>query len=137
MLKTLTLTIVVWLCYFQKVAPVPMTVLHPPPTPPLTPPPPECQRDGKSYPEGFHLKVSPCEFCDCYAGQFQCVIADCFIVQCVDYIQDPNRCCPVCPNGEEIVDQLKRHRYYCNDRDFLHVALPQTMIQFGLVKRKN
>lgn len=71
---------------------------------PQTPPSPQCQRDGKSYPEGYHLKVSPCEFCDCYSGRFACVIADCFIIECVDSIRDPNRCCPVCPNGKKNTD---------------------------------
>ncbi|XP_063435528.1 kielin/chordin-like protein [Mytilus trossulus] len=66
-----------------------------PPTPPSG-----CFRDGKMHPEGSHWKVSPCEWCDCVNGQSQCLIADCFIVECVDSVQHPDKCCPVCPNGK-------------------------------------
>ena len=68
-------------------------------------PPLGCFRDGKFYLEGSHYRPSPCEWCECVNSREQCAIADCFIVECVDSVQDPDKCCPVCPNGM-LVDKL-------------------------------
>ncbi|XP_064609617.1 brorin-like [Liolophura sinensis] len=47
------------------------------------------------------FQPSPCEFCHCPegGGEAFCAIADCFITPCVDFVRDPNQCCPTCPNG--------------------------------------
>ncbi|CAG2221411.1 unnamed protein product [Mytilus edulis] len=59
-----------------------------------------CSIYGKLHPEGSHWKESPCEWCDCVNGQSQCLIADCFKMECVDSVPHPDKCCPVCPNGK-------------------------------------
>lgn len=59
-----------------------------------------CVWRGQWYPEGQEFKPDPCTFCNCISGRPMCVVADCVIPSCVDYVQDPNQCCPSCPNGK-------------------------------------
>lgn len=63
--------------------------------------PQECTYHGKTYPLGHSFHPSPCEHCTCtQMGRVMCAIADCFFTPCVNPIHDPNKCCPVCPDGK-------------------------------------
>lgn len=90
-----------------------------PPTPPtFVTIQPGCHRDGKFYKEGSSFKPSACEWCQCVQGRPRCLIADCFIVQCVDSYHDPTKCCPVCPNGKTnnfniLLKTLILHHRHC------------------------
>ena len=59
-----------------------------------------CVWRGQWYPEGQEFKPDPCTFCNCISGRPMCAVADCAPPPCVDYVRDPNQCCPSCPNGK-------------------------------------
>eukprot|EP00916_Digyalum_oweni_P015450 GHVL01025287.1.p1 GENE.GHVL01025287.1~~GHVL01025287.1.p1 ORF type:complete len:145 (+),score=10.02 GHVL01025287.1:84-518(+) len=74
------------------------TAVHPA-TLGMTTPKPGCLWGGKMWPAGQQFKPNPCTFCNCVDGRAACAVADCAPPQCVDYVRDPNQCCPKCPNG--------------------------------------
>ena len=60
-----------------------------------------CTHEGKVYAIGEEVQPDPCTHCYCSdSGFMACAIADCFYSPCVDSVQDPDQCCPVCPNGK-------------------------------------
>lgn len=66
----------------------------------ITATPPGCVWNGQWYPEGPEFRPDPCTFCNCISGKPMCAVADCAPPSCVDYVRDPNQCCPSCPNGK-------------------------------------
>ena len=62
-----------------------------------------CNYRGQHYQTDQHFQPSPCEHCFCGRdGQAACAVTDCPYMVCVDAVNDPKECCPVCPNGEDI-----------------------------------
>ncbi|KAK7107805.1 hypothetical protein V1264_015656 [Littorina saxatilis] len=57
-----------------------------------------CEYEGQTYPEG-EFWLNPCSSCLCRGGEVNCALVDCFYTPCVDWVHDPEQCCPVCPNG--------------------------------------
>ena len=68
--------------------------------------PTSCSYKGKAYSVG-KFKPSPCEYCECTnTGRAFCAQPGCIRPPCVDYVNKPDLCCPVCPNGEWFISSL-------------------------------
>ncbi|ESO99847.1 hypothetical protein LOTGIDRAFT_176492, partial [Lottia gigantea] len=70
-------------------------------TPPPTTTPAMCTcSDGTQIPPGKTHSISDCHSCYCDENSLEAqeIIADCFIVPCVDSVKIPGQCCPNCPN---------------------------------------
>ncbi|KAL4230971.1 von Willebrand factor C domain-containing protein 2-like [Mactra antiquata] len=60
-----------------------------------------CLHEGQVYSSGEKFQTSPCVHCVCDpSGQVLCLAGACVMPPCVDAVNDPDQCCPVCPNGE-------------------------------------
>ncbi|PVD39502.1 hypothetical protein C0Q70_02136 [Pomacea canaliculata] len=66
----------------------------------LTTPGSVCTWNGHTFSEGEQYKPDPCTFCFCRDGRAACAVADCMMPSCVDPVRQPDKCCPVCPNGQ-------------------------------------
>ncbi|KAL8597423.1 hypothetical protein ACOMHN_050921 [Nucella lapillus] len=62
-------------------------------------PPSQCTWNGHVIPEGHRFEPDPCTSCQCQHGLTTCMQSACALPDCVDFVRDPNQCCPVCPNG--------------------------------------
>ncbi|XP_055862431.1 uncharacterized protein LOC106061063 [Biomphalaria glabrata] len=45
------------------------------------------------------LYTGPCAYCECIGFDWECFVADCGEVQCVDGYRPEGECCVECPNG--------------------------------------
>ena len=64
-----------------------------------SPPTLHCLHNGQVYPLG-NFQPSVCAHCHCDdLGHVTCAPELCPPPRCVDFIKDPSKCCPVCPNG--------------------------------------
>ncbi|OWF36717.1 von Willebrand factor C domain-containing protein 2-like [Mizuhopecten yessoensis] len=59
-----------------------------------------CLVNGTYYSPGESFQRDPCSPCFCGDnGQTNCAIVDCFFTPCVNPVNDPTKCCPICPDG--------------------------------------
>ncbi|ESP05448.1 hypothetical protein LOTGIDRAFT_228029 [Lottia gigantea] len=59
-----------------------------------------CTRNGKTYKVGEKVRDNPCQPCFCSEGGLMaCMVIDCMMPNCADYVRNPDQCCSTCPNG--------------------------------------
>ena len=51
----------------------------------------------------LNWRPDPCTFCSCLNGKPRCLIRDCAAPSCSNYVIPPGQCCPICPNGPDLV----------------------------------
>ncbi|ESP03057.1 hypothetical protein LOTGIDRAFT_230489 [Lottia gigantea] len=89
-------------CVQISTTPPPPTTTPSTTSPPTTTPAMCTCSDGTQVPPGGTHSISDCHSCYCDENSLQAqeMIADCFIVPCVDSVKIPGQCCANCPNGE-------------------------------------